>query len=398
MPRKTPVVAVNPTVLEWARRASGFSQNDVARHLGLTSSQITMWNTNVPHVYLRVRQLQELADYFKRPLASLLLEKPPADLKLPHDYRRARAEYSALSPDLMLSIRRARRYQRIARELMDSAELSVTPMIPKVSINQKPEDVAYKQRKIFGINEREQFGWRDSRVAYRRWREMLETHNILVFQNDFLRDEAQGFSLSDNLPYVIMVSYKDSVNARCFTLFHELAHLLLNEGGLCITETAYAHRHDHSSDIENWCNRFAESFLVSESSLITRLETSAIINKEPGYEYSLRRLALVYKVSQSVILFRLWHTNLISEERFWDEFSIVQESLKEDASKEVKKEEQRGPSPAVMSVQNRGKFLTNLIIQSLDRQILGYSEAIDYLGIRLKHLDKVRMIVRGERA
>lgn len=398
MPRKTPEVAVNPNVLEWARRASGFSQDDVARHLGLTSNQITMWATNVPHVYLRIRQLQELADYFKRPLASLLLEKPPAELKLPHDYRRARAEYSTLSPDLMLSIRRARRFQRIARELMESAELSVNPMIPKISIKQKPEDVAFEQRKAFGISEQEQFGWRDSRMAYHRWREMLETINILVFQNDFLRDEAQGFSLSDNLPYVIMVSYKDSVNARCFTLFHELAHLLLNEGGLCITETAYAHKHDHSSGIENWCDRFAEAFLVSESSLITRVETPVIINREPGYEYSLKRLASAYKVSQSVILFRLWHTNLISEDRFWDEYSSVQKSLKEDANKEVKKENPRGPSPAVMSVQNRGRFLTNLIIQSLDRQTLGYSEAIDYLGIRLKHLDKIRRIVRGERA
>ena len=73
----------------------------------------------------------------------------------------------------------------------------------------------------------------------------LETHNILVFQGDFEREEAQGFSISSQQPYAIILSSGDYPNARSFTLFHELGHLLLSEG--CLSYRICQTRSEHQN-------------------------------------------------------------------------------------------------------------------------------------------------------
>ena len=73
MPRKTPQIAVSPSVLEWARKTAGFSYDDVAHRLAVSTEQVAIWGTASEPVQLRVRQLEDLAHYFKRPMAALLL-------------------------------------------------------------------------------------------------------------------------------------------------------------------------------------------------------------------------------------------------------------------------------------------------------------------------------------
>jgi Zn-dependent peptidase ImmA (M78 family) len=85
----------------------------------------------------------------------------------------------------------------------------------------------------------------------------------ISFQGDFTRDEAQGFSISDEQPFIIILSIEDHPHARNFTLFHELGHLLLRDPGICKTEPIHSLRKTSITKTEDWCHRFAESFLKS---------------------------------------------------------------------------------------------------------------------------------------
>ena len=227
-------------------------------------------------------------------------------------------------------------------------------------------------------------------MALRHWRQALEARNILVFQGDFNREEAQGFSISDEHPYAIILTSEDHPNARCFTLFHELGHLLLRDGGICITERGYPSGKTKISRTEDWCHRFAESFLVDDDILHSKEETHSIIRMDPGYEDGLRKLALQFKVSRAVILFRLWHDGSISDSSFRSMYSKLQQMPKPRA--EQKEEKKKGGlPPAQRALNERGRFLSRLILEALDHDILGYTDAADYLGVRPQHFEKIRL-------
>lgn len=389
MLHRTTDITISPTVLKWARASSGYSHEDVARYLKIQPELILSWEKENEPVTLRISQLSDLSHYYKRPMAALLLSEPPQEPALPKDFRRAFQPLTTYSPELRLAVRRSRRLRRIARELLESTDLSTKSKIKTVDLKQEPEVIARELRRTLDISDKEQWSWGDQWQAYRYWRELIESLNIFVFQSDFPREEAQGFSLSDSYPFVIMISSKDSPTARCFTLFHEFAHLLLEEGGVCITDTVYHRISNEFARTEDWCHRFAEAFLISRDALSHSSEVFEIAEQVPDYEQALRRLASRFKVSQAVVLFRLWHCDFMSRTRFRLEYMKLRESMKIAKLKATKRGEGWQP-PAQRAVQERGRHLSRLVLDALDREVLGFTEAADYLGIRTKHLDNVR--------
>ena len=389
MPYKTPELTISPSVFKWARKTGGYTPEDIANRLGVSKELIEVWEKGSEHVPIRVTQLEDLAHFLRRPLAAFLLVDPPPEPEPPRDFRHVAGPSVSLSPNFRLVIRRTRRLQRVARELMESMEISITSEIPTIGLQDKPALVGRELRKVFGISTQEQFNWRDPWMALRNWRQTLEERNILVFQWDFNREEAQGFSISDKPPYVIVLTFEDHPYARSFTLFHELGHLLLREGGICITEQMHSIRGTKISRTEDWCHRFAEAFLIDEDILHSKKETQSIIRMDSGYEDNLRELAAQFKVSRAVILFRLWHGESISDSSFWLMYSKLQQARKSKTERKEKKK--GGPPPAQRALQERGRLLSRLILEAVDRNILGYTDAADYLGIRPKHFEKIRL-------
>ena len=386
MPYKTPELTISPTVLEWARKTAGYAQGDIASRLGVSTELVEIWEKGSAQVPLRVTQLEDLAHFLKRPLATFLLADPPPEPTPPQDFRRAGGQPSPLSPEFRLVLRRGRRLQAVARELMENLGISKTSMVPTTQLSDNPATVGKELRKDFGISTSEQLEWRNPWIALRCWQQALESRNILVFQGDFRREEAQGFSLSDEHPYAIILASEDHPYARSFTLFHELGHLLLREGGVCITDLAYPVSTSTITRTEDWCHRFAEAFLIDEGTLNSKEETQSIIRMQPGYEHELSRLASQFKVSRAVILFRLWHDKSMPDSQFWSMYSGLQQTPK--AKRKPEKERKGGLPPAQKAIRERGRFLSRLVLEALDRNMVGYTEAVDYLGVRPQHFEK----------
>jgi Zn-dependent peptidase ImmA (M78 family) len=389
MPYKTPELTISPSVLKWARKTGGYTPEDIANRLGVSKELIEVWEKGSEQVPLRASQLEDLAHFLRRPLAAFLLVEPPPEPGPPRDFRRVVGPTGPLSPNFRLVIRRARRLQRVARELMESMGISIASEIPTVELRDKPALVGRELRKAFGISTQEQLEWRSAWMALRNWRQTLEARNILVFQGDFDREEAQGFSISDEHPYAIVLTSEDHPYARSFTLFHELGHLLLREGGVCITEQMHSVRGTKISRTEDWCHRFAEAFLIDGDILHSKKETQSIIRMDAAYEDDLKELASQFKVSRAVILFRLWHDESIPDSSFWSMYSRLQQAPKPKAERKEKKK--GGPSPAQRALRERGILLSRLILEAVDHNILGYTDAADYLGVRPKHFEKIRL-------
>ncbi len=145
MPYKTPELAVSSSVVKWAISTAGYNPYDVAERLDISRELIQAWEKE-EHIHFRVAQLEDLAHFLKRPLATFLLEKPPLEPAPPKDFRRAAGKSRPLSPDLRVVIRRSRRLQRVASELMESMGMSITSEIPTAELRDEPKLVGKELR------------------------------------------------------------------------------------------------------------------------------------------------------------------------------------------------------------------------------------------------------------
>ena len=390
MPRRLSTIRIVPEVLVWARESAGLSQGEVSLKIRSSESDVREWERPGPPSLVSSGQLERIADVVKRPTAALLLNAPPTEPRPPKDFRRPQRRTERHSIDLNRAIRRARRLQRVAAETFRTMEEPVESVLPFTStLTDDPSIVAVRIRAALNIPPNIHTRWPDPYTALRGWRAIVESLNILVFNSDFPRAEAQGFSLSDTQPNVIMLSAKDPPTARCFTLWHEVGHLLLRDTGLCVTDEPEDEGLDDDRRTEDWCHRFAEAMLVDGELLKSRSQASAVTSGRTGYESDLLTLANQFKVSQHVVLFRMRHLEMLPNDRFWWEFNRVRQEQAQEAQRESPN---RGGGRNVPNeiVRNSGQRLARILLQALDRGTLTRADIADYLGARLKHIDNIR--------
>ncbi|PIW68819.1 MAG: hypothetical protein COW10_00460, partial [Candidatus Omnitrophica bacterium CG12_big_fil_rev_8_21_14_0_65_42_8] len=153
-------------------------------------------------------------------------------------------------PKTYLAIRKARRFQYSAIELIKELGEESKKLSIKANLSDNPETLAEKMRIQFGVKEFPSSVYFTKEAALDEWIKTLENNGILVFQISItMNKKIRGFSLIDEDIPVVVLRRSDETSAKIFTLFHELAHLLLREGGICDLE---------ESDIshEKFCNHF----------------------------------------------------------------------------------------------------------------------------------------------
>jgi len=106
-------------------------------------------------------------------------------------------------------------------------------------------------------------GWSDPSQALERWRAALEDVGIYAFKDSFKQKDVSGFSLTDDTFPIIYINNSTAFTRQTFTLFHELAHILLNESGVTKRDDRYiSSLSGDARNVEVFCNRFASEFLV----------------------------------------------------------------------------------------------------------------------------------------
>ena len=76
--RKAFQVSVTPAVMKWARESAGLDVKTVARRLGVSINTVEGWEPDAKMPKRpTLRALEELASFYKRPLATFFLPEPP---------------------------------------------------------------------------------------------------------------------------------------------------------------------------------------------------------------------------------------------------------------------------------------------------------------------------------
>jgi Zn-dependent peptidase ImmA (M78 family)/transcriptional regulator with XRE-family HTH domain len=379
MTTKIESVPVSPHLLVWARESLGLSIEAAATRLDVKPENLRGWESgNEPVAFSTV---QEFAHVYHRPLAVFLLERPPLLDPLPKDFRSLGqgTRRDSFSPQTLLAIRRAKRSRRAAIDAAKALGTETHPSLPSHPHIESPESTAQEfATSIRAYGEGEPPHFPDEYSALRGWRELIEGTNTLVFQQPMPADDVRGFSLPEEAFPAIVLNQKDSPRARIFTLFHEVCHLILRNGGICDLGEP---RGANSGSIESVCNRFSGAFLVPKKSF----ELS--VAKWGVDEEGIRKLTHRYQVSEEVILRRLLTFDLIDRAAYADQVSLVRARIHAFLKRGPK--EAGFADPARVKLNELGVRTTSLLVEAHRAGHLSLSELATNLGVRLKQIPRI---------
>ena len=375
---KSMIVEANNEVLKWLRESSGWKIEEVGKRLGTTAETILGFESGKKSPTLT--QLRVLSGLYKRPLASFFLSKPKEEKPLPEDYRFLPNRANIFDKKTILAIRRSRSLQNIGKELSLNIRYETVTKAKKAALTDNPELIAGEYRELFNLSLEKQRKFKDAYKLFGYLRDVLEDLNVLVFQFSMPIEDARGFALADDLPSIIVINSKDSIEARLFTLMHEFSHILLGETVIDIPDESLANR----EKIERWCNAFSASFLLPKEYARELFEEYHGRLTETD---TLNSLSRKYKVSKAVLLVKMLELYYISRQEF--DNVLVRYAPREAEKNAEKKKKMIGVTPDQRCLSEVGNKFVSLVANNFDKDFITYSDALSYLSIKSKNFDRV---------
>jgi len=369
------IKGIQPSVLRWAREAQGYSVDDVALHLKRETDEIEAWESgeSAPSY----SQLEKLAyGLYKRPLAVFFLPEPPQEPDVKQEFRTLPDfELDQLAADTRYQLRLAHALQISLLELSDEKNTADRLIFRDIKLTTKSglSKAANEIRAYLKISLDEQSSWKSSDAALKAWRNVVEEAGIYIFKHSFKQKSISGFCLSHAEFPIIYLNNSTTKTRQIFSLFHELAHLLLSQNSITKFDTSYiAQLPKKEQNIEKFCNALAAEILVPDSDFSKRIIGEKSIN-----EVLVSNLAKRYRVSREVVLRRILEKGLVSREFY--------ESKSKQWADEVEAGGAGGDYYATQASYLGDQYL-RLVFSRHYQGRLTLEQAADYLGVRTKSI------------
>lgn len=384
------IAPVEASLLAWARRTASIGLDEAAKAAGVAPERLEAWEQGEAKPTLS--QLRALATKYRRPLAVMLLPKPPRDFQPLRDFRRVdELAGGAMPPRVTFEIRQAQERREIALDLLDDSAGESERFSMRAALTDDVEAVAKRVREFLGADFADQSKAARKAQAFAYWRDLIEAKGVLVFvmggnQAPKVR-EVRGFAVPfDKLP-IVAVNGRDRTAGRAFTLLHEFAHLLL---GTAVVENAVqpgpwlpaAER-----KIERFCNAVAAAVLMP---LAQARQIAQTRGKSAGAAWSDAELDAAseqFGASREAVLLRMVKLGFAAQ-RFYlhkrKAFEAEYQQLDESVSGE-----RFGPPPHLTQVGRYGKSFARLVLSSYRERRITMNDAAVYLNVQAKHIAAV---------
>lgn len=355
-------VPITPSVLRWAIAESGYTTPEVSAWIPGGEETLANWLDGTARPSLA--ELKEVAGKLHRQVATFLLPKPPRVSAPLVKFRNSLgAGIRDLNPTERRFIRRARRFQDAYVWLAGELEKPGVEL-PAFSLSDDPVEAGKRVRALLRVSvTRQREEWKSPSKAFDGWREALEGIGVLVFLFPMGTSSVRGFSLFDSVAPVVAVNSAWRDEARIYSMFHELGHLVTRSSSACAPMTLVTG--DAKDKAERWCERFAAALLIPQRVLDEIGNVSDLT--------SLSNLSRKYKVSLSAMALQLIHLNKAK----WTLFRLIPKAA------DAKKSGGRGPARTRRDIQEDqlGKRGSRIFVDAIRGEIIGPSEALDYLDI-----------------
>ena len=332
-------------------------------------------------------QLEQLAKIYKRPIALFLFPDPPEEKTAQQSFRSLTADLiENLSHDMRFLLRKAQSKQISLKELAGGQnpkdrfllrELKFTESLAKGT-------VASSVRDYLGVDLLKQSSWTGVEEALQSWRSHLEDCGIFIFKDSFgeKNDDISGFCLHDEEFPIIYINNNKPKSRQIFTLFHELAHLLFEMGGIDFRQNDYIDSlKGRNKRIEIDCNQFAGKFLVPDDHFES--QTNQITNIT---EQEIEHLAKYYKVSREVILRKFFDSNRVGQE-FYNSMTTEWEKTRNPQKKDG------GGNYYLTAKTYLSETFVDLAFRQYYRRQITVDQLSDYIGIKTKNIEKFETVL-----
>ena len=379
MKQKLPI---NKDVLIWARTSIGLSVEEVANKFKKPEKEIEEWELGNDSPTFS--QLERLAfEIYKRPLAVFFFPDVPKEDTPKTEFRTLPDKIiSELPTEIVKLYRRAKLYQLYLEELFDGQKPVEKPLLEKFILSEQTVITSLNQeiRKELNININEQSKWHSAETAFTNWRNAFEINGIFVFKDAFKNDDYSGFCLYDEKYPVIFVNNSMPDSRQVFTLFHELAHLMLKSGGVDFRTQEYTRSFQgYYRNVETLCNKFANEFLVPQDVFNSFQLTVS--------ESQFQKFADYFSVSREVILRNYLERGLI-DSAFYEELAA-----KWIKQAQEKKEEGEGGSYYYNKKAYLGDRYISLVYGKYYQNKITIDTVAEYLNVKAKNLPTFEYMV-----
>lgn len=380
---KSLLVKIEPAILKYARKYSGFSVEEVSKKTKVAMEKLNSYEDQKCEVPLS--HLEKFAGVYKRPLSFFLLEKIPLDIVEPRDFRIVyTSEETSFLPQTYLAIRRARYVQSVIAELAGG---DFEYPFRSAVVNDDPETASASFRDYLGVDMAEQQRWNSPSNALRNWRTVLEERNIFVLQQSLSTEGISAFCLIDKNPHVVVLNSSEHENRRIFSLFHEIGHIFLHKSGVCTPDDLSRNSYQYVK-IEKFCNQFAASLLLPKKDFTADLDVGRLAKIPLDFwsDGDLRNISQRFKVSREVIVRRFQTLGIISESVYesWRNAWIK----KSEEYKKIKRKGVRIPQYLKCLSQN-GRGFASFILEQYHTNKISFSNAAEILNVNPKHMSQI---------
>lgn len=294
-------VPITPAVLEWAIQEGGYSTTSFSERIGVDLETLTSWLEGETRP--GKTEFAEIVETLRRPSALYFLPAAP-DSTVPPELRSEPEGGRPLGPDELRKVRSAVRLQRVLSQWL--AQAGHEPIeFPFVEATAKPAVAGEAIRKALGISVEEQISWESANVAFRSWREAIAQLRIQVLLLQLGQEGIRGFSSWDEYLPIIAANTGYNQQARVFTIFHELAHLLARTQAACTDITPRT----NASQIERWCESVASEALLPADDV---RETAMRLPADNPFEL-VKGVADAYSVSLRAAALRIGDLGLVDD-------------------------------------------------------------------------------------
>ncbi len=377
-------IAVNPSLLAWARAESGYALDRVAKRLQVNEERVAAWEAGERQPTLR--QVENLARFFHRPLSVFFMPRPPQLPPLATEYRRLPdVEPGQESPELRLALRQMLTRRENALNLMGELGEAIPEFSLRAHLQGSPIEVGQRLRQATGVDVATQLGWANEYEAWREWRAAVEQMGVLVFQFAKVSlGEVRGLALLRTPMPVAAVNGKEIPEARAFTLCHEVVHLMLAASNEEVSAAREQRRGNEWLDVERFAEVAASHALVPENALRDMIGQLGLQRAEWSIE-NVRRIAKKFRLTPLATATRLRESDFMTWAQYnqWrDQWQAYVAALPPRSGGFA--------TPMEKAVNRAGRPFAQLVLEALSANRITSVDASRYLDLKFEHFDKLR--------
>lgn len=361
------IAKVNNEALKWARSSTPFTIEEIAKKLRLKKEQVEAWENGLK--YPTIKQAVKLAGLYRLPLASFFYKNIPTKPIEKYEDRRTLAGQISrnLSPELWKAIQKMHSLRNTALTIKSN----IVTTLPTIHSTDDYSEVAKKIKTFFKIENVHDF--RDVRIR-------IENNGIIVSLTRGVNvNEMRGVSIYyDELP-MIGINNADSKNARLFTLFHELGHIVRHNSALCNVNVSI-----NDDKEENACNSIAAEILMPSDAIIRNVELKNISEKNVYF------LAEQINVSCFALLKRLYDLKIIEYQTYVRIYAYCEDKYKVYLRNKKTNRKNDTHIPYQYTYLNEyGYCFTNLVLSDYASGRISFGEACLTLNVSSKNFEKI---------